>query len=166
MRAFCLLGASALREQDFVCDLIAALRIDGWSLSTIKRAPDGFDLDQPNKGSYARREAGCREVMLVGDQRLVLMEEFRAGPAPSLEAMLARLNPVDVVLVEGFRNALLPSVEVRLRSSERPARWLQNPHVFAIVCDGPVDTSIARFAPNEVAGLASHIAKYLCLAHS
>ena len=85
MKAFCLLGASALRKQDFVCDLIATLRIDGWSVSTIKRAPDGFDLDQPSKGSYARREAGCSEVMLVGDQRLVLMEEFGNAPAPSLE---------------------------------------------------------------------------------
>ncbi len=60
MKAFCLLGASALREQDFVCDLIASLRIDGWSVSNIKRAPDGFDLDQPGKGSYAKREGGLR----------------------------------------------------------------------------------------------------------
>ena len=165
MKAFCLLGASALRKQDFVCDLIATLRIDGWSVSTIKRAPDGFDLDQPSKGSYARREAGCSEVMLVGDQRLVLMGEFGNAPAPSLEVMLARLNPVDVVLVEGFRNELLPTVEVWLRSSDRPPRWPQNPHVFAIVSDGPVDASIARFAPDDVAALASHIANHLRLAH-
>ena len=83
MRAFCLLGASALREQDFVCDLIASLRIDGWSVSNIKRAPDGFDLDQPGKGSYAKREAGCNEVMLVGDRRLVLMQEFHDAADPS-----------------------------------------------------------------------------------
>jgi molybdopterin-guanine dinucleotide biosynthesis protein MobB len=163
VKAFCLLGASALREQDFVCDLIATLRIDGWSVSTIKRAPDGFDLDQPGKASYARRDAGCDEVVLVGDRRLVLMEEFRDKPAPSIEAMLARLEPVDVVLVEGFRNAPLPTVEVWLRSSDWPPRWPENPHVFAIVSDGPVDTSSARFAPDDVAGLASHIAKHLSL---
>ena len=162
MRAFCLLGASALREQDFVCDLIATLRIDGRSVSTIKRAPDGFDLDQPNKGSYARREAGCREVMLVGDRRLVLMQEFHDAADPSVESLLARMNPVDVVMVEGFKNALLPTVEVWLRSSERPPRWPQNSHVFAIVSDAPVDTPIARFAPDEVSALASHIASPYC----
>ena len=56
----------------------------------IKRVPDGFDLDQPGKTSYARREAGCREVMLVGDKRLVLMREFGPDPDPSLDSLLAR----------------------------------------------------------------------------
>ena len=164
MKAFCLLGASALREQDFVCDLIASLRIDGWSVSSIKRAPDGFDLDQPGRGSYAKREAGASEVMLVGDRRLVLMREFRDSPEPSLDSLLGRLSPVDVVMLEGFKNAALPTVEVWLRSSGRPPRWPQNPHVFAIVSDAPVDASIAWFEPGDVAGLASYIGKHLDLA--
>ncbi|HVO88896.1 MAG TPA: molybdopterin-guanine dinucleotide biosynthesis protein MobB [Casimicrobiaceae bacterium] len=162
MKAFCVLGASALREQDFVCDLIAGLRIDGWSVSNIKRAPDGFDLDQPGRGSYAKREAGCSEVMLVGDRRLVLMQEFRHAE-PSIDSLLARLEPVDVVMLEGFRNAALPTVEVWLRASGRSPRWLENPHVFAVVSDGPVDRSIASFQPTDVAALATHIAKYLRL---
>jgi molybdopterin-guanine dinucleotide biosynthesis protein B len=165
MKAFCLLGASALREQDFVCDLIAALRIDGWSVSNIKRAPDGFDLDQPGRGSYAKREAGCNEVMLVGDRRLVLMQEFRDSIEPTVESLLARMNPVDVVMVEGFRNAALPTVEVWLRSSERAPRWPQNPNVFAIVSDAPMDTPIAQFAVGDVAELAKHIATHLSLGH-
>lgn len=161
MKAFCLLGASALREHDFVCELIAALRIDGWSVSNIKRAPDGFDLDQPGRGSYAKREAGCNEVMLVGDRRLVLMQEYRNSAEPSVESLLARMNPVDLVMVEGFRDAALPTVEVWLRSSGRPPRWPHNPNVFAIVSDDPVDTSIARFAPTDIAALASHLAAHL-----
>jgi molybdopterin-guanine dinucleotide biosynthesis protein MobB len=164
MKAVCLIGASALREQDFVCDLIASLRIDGWSVSTIKRAPDGFDLDQPGKGSYAKREAGCSEVMLVGDRRLVLMQEFRDSPEPRVESLRARMSPVDIVLVEGFKSAALPTVEVWLGSGGRPQRWLENRHVFAIVSDQPVATSIARFAPNDVAELACHVATHLGLA--
>jgi molybdopterin-guanine dinucleotide biosynthesis protein B len=74
MKVIGLLGASALGRSSFVEDLIHAFRFDGWSVSTIKRVPDRFDLDQPGKRSYARREAGCSEVMLVGDKRLVLMQ--------------------------------------------------------------------------------------------
>jgi molybdopterin-guanine dinucleotide biosynthesis protein B len=162
-KAFCLVGASSLREREFSCDLIAALRIDGWSVSTIKRAPDGFDLDQPGKGSFARREAGCAEVMLVGDRRLVLMHEYRDSPEPSVESLLARMHPVDVVVVEGFKNAALPTIEVWLPSSGRAPRWHQNPHVFALVTDTPVDTTIAQFAPDEVASIASHVASHIGL---
>jgi len=92
MKVFGLIGASALGKSTLVDDLIQALGFDGWTVSTIKRAPDGFDLDQPGKTSYARREAGCREVMLVGDKRLVLMHEFRADSEPPLESLHARLT--------------------------------------------------------------------------
>ena len=106
MKVIGLIGASALGKNTLTEDLIHAFRFEGISVSTIKRAPDGFDLDQPGKGSYARREAGCREVMLVGDKRLVLMHEFRSDPEPTLESLLARLAPVDVVIAEGFKTAI------------------------------------------------------------
>jgi len=83
-------------------------------VSTIKRAPDGFDLDQPGKTSYERREAGCREVMLVGDRRLALMSEFRREPERSLADLAARLLPVDIVIAEGFRDAVVPTVTQRV----------------------------------------------------
>jgi molybdopterin-guanine dinucleotide biosynthesis protein B len=75
------------------------------------------------------------------------------------------LSPVDIVILEAFRNAALPTVEVWLPSSGRPPRWWQNPHVFAIVSDAAVDTSIARFKPGDVAELAGYVAKHLGIAH-
>ncbi len=102
--------------------------------------------------------------MLVSDRRLVLMQEFRDGAEPSVESLLGRLNPVDVVMLEGFKNAALPTVEVRLRSSGRPPRWPENRHVFAIVSDERVDSAMTRFAPADVADLARHIATHLQLA--
>src|SRR5512140_1682806 len=105
MKVIGIIGVSALGKAPFVETLIAALRIDGFTVSTIKRAPDGFDLDRPGKVSWLRREAGCREVMLVGDRRLVLMQEFREAPQPPLEALAARLAPVDIVIAEGFQGA-------------------------------------------------------------
>ncbi len=128
-----IVGASALRERDVVDALVLSLRFDGWSVSTIKRAPDGFDVDQPGKLSYRRREAGCAEVLLVGDRRSVLMTEFRDESAPSLEQLAARLLPVDVVIAEGFKGAAVPTVEVYVASRQREPRCRSDPNIVAIV---------------------------------
>jgi molybdopterin-guanine dinucleotide biosynthesis protein B len=163
MKVLGIIGASALRDTPFVENLIAALRIDGASVSTIKRAPDGFDIDQPGKTSYARREAGCREVMLVADRRFVLMQEFRERAQPTLDELVARLDPVDVVIAEGFQNAAAPTIEVHVPASGKPPRWPQNAHVVAIVCDEPVAAPLPRFAVADVAGLADFVAAHLAL---
>lgn len=163
MKVIGIIGASALRKGPFVETLVASFRLDGWSVSTIKRAPDGFDLDKPGKTSWARREAGCHEVMLVGDRRLVLMQEFRADTAPALGALIARLDPVDLVLVEGFQGAAVPTVEICVPASGRAPRWPQNRHVVALVADEAIDAPLPRFAVADIAGLTDFVVGHLAL---
>ena len=163
MKVIGIIGASALGKGPYVETLIGSFRIDGWSVSTIKRAPDGFDLDQPGKLSWARREAGCREVMLVGDRRLVLMQEFRADPAPALGTLIARLDPVDLVLVEGFQGAAVPTIEICVPLSGRAPRWPQNRHVVALVSDEPVEAPLPRFAVADISGLTDFVVGHLAL---
>ena len=166
MNVIGLLGVSALGKSPFVEMLIGALRVDGFTVSTIKRAPDGFDLDRPGKVSWARREAGCREVMLAGDRRLVLMQEFRDAPQPPLEELVARLLPVDVVIAEGFQDAAVPTIEVVVPGSGRAPRWPSSPHIVAIVvdpADADVPAPLPRFAVADVAGLADFIKAQLAL---
>jgi len=158
-----LIGVSTLGRSTFVDDLIQALRLDDWTVSTVKRAPDGFDLDQPGKTSYGRREAGCREVMLVGDRRLVLMREFRDDPSPSLELLVARMMPVDVVIAEGFKGANVPTVEVCAPSSGRPSRWQSDPNIIALVAIEPIDTGLPRFGLDEIGDLVAFLVSRLDL---
>ena len=165
MKAIGLIGVSALGKSRFVEDLIHAFRFEGWSVSTIKRAPDGFDLDQPGKTSYARREAGCHEVMLVGDKRLVLMREFGADRDPPLDSLLARLAPADVVIVEGFKTATLPTIEVCVPSSGRECQFPRNRHVVALVSDESIEAPLPRFRVDDVAGLVDHLSKVMGLTH-
>jgi molybdopterin-guanine dinucleotide biosynthesis protein MobB len=133
-------------------------------VSTIKRAPDGFDIDRPGKMSWARREAGCHEVMLVGDRRLVLMQEFRAEPAPALGTLIARLDPVDLVVVEGFQGAAVPTVEICVAASGRVPRWPHNRHVVALVSDEPTAVApLPRFGVADIAGLTDFVVGHLAL---
>jgi molybdopterin-guanine dinucleotide biosynthesis protein B len=158
-----IVGASALRDRDLVDDVIAWLRIEGWSVSTLKRAPDGFDLDQPGKLSHRRREAGCREVMLVGERRLALMAEFRDESAPTLDQLVARLAPVDVVIAEGFKRAAIPIVEVFVAARHGEPRCRSDPNVVAVVTDEAIDSAVPRFRPDAVEALCRFLAQRLGL---
>jgi molybdopterin-guanine dinucleotide biosynthesis protein B len=159
-----IIGASAMRDRNLVEEIILSLRFDGWSVSTLKRAPDGFDLDQTGKVSHRRREAGCREVMLVGDRRLALMMEFRDDPQPSPETLAARLLPVDVVIAEGFRDAALPTIEVFVASRQPEPRCHSDPNIVAVVTDDPVECAVPCFRPDDTDGLCRLIVERLALA--
>jgi molybdopterin-guanine dinucleotide biosynthesis protein MobB len=157
MKCIALAGFSALRASGLVDDLIAALTIDGCTVSAVKRAPDDFDLDQPGKWSHLRREAGCGEVMLVGARRFALLHEFGAAPAPPLADLLARLAPVDIVLLEGFRDAAVPTIAVVADSARAAPGGTHDANVVALVAGQPVDSPLPTFAPDDAAGLAAFI---------
>jgi molybdopterin-guanine dinucleotide biosynthesis protein B len=150
---FGVVGTSALRERNLVDEIILALRFEGWSVSTIKRAPDGFDVDQPGKVSYRRREAGCREVMLVGDRRLALMSEFRDDPPPPLDQLVARLLPVDVVIAEGFKGATVPTVEVYVAARHGVPRCHRDPNIIAVITADAIECAVPRFRPDDADAL-------------
>lgn len=159
-----IIGASAMRERSLVEEIILSLRFDGWSVSTIKRAPDGFDIDLPGKVSHRRREAGCREVMLVGDRRLALMLEFRDEPQPPLEWLAARLLPVDVVIAEGFKGAAVPTIEVFVAARQQEPRCRSDPNIVAVVTDDEIECTVPRFRPDDTDGLGRFIVERLALA--
>lgn len=133
------IGRSGAGKTTIITDVIESLRIDGFSVSAIKRAHDGFDLDQPGKDSWRLREAGCREVMLVGDRRWALLREYRNEPEPDPLALAERMCGVDIVLFEGFRGAPIPMIEVYRPALALPMLWPAFPSVVALATDGDVD---------------------------
>lgn len=159
-----IVGASALREHDVVDRIVLSLRFDGWTVSTVKRAPDGFDVDRPGKLSYRRREAGCREVMLVGDRRGVLMTEFRDAGPPSLDQLVLRLQPVDVVVAEGFKGAAVPTVEVYVPGRHGAPRCLSDSSIVAVVTHATIDCAVPCFPLDDVDALCRFLVTRLGLA--
>ena len=133
---FGFVGRSGAGKTTLISDVIDCLRLEGFSVSAIKRAHDGFDLDRPGKDSWRLREAGCREVMMVGDRRWALLHEFDTEPEPPPQALALRMASVDIVLFEGFRNAPIPMIEVFRPSLDRPMLWPSCPAVVAVASDG------------------------------
>nr|WP_075217519.1 molybdopterin-guanine dinucleotide biosynthesis protein B [Mongoliimonas terrestris] len=142
-----------------VTRLVADLTARGHTVATVKHAHHAFDIDQPGTDSFRHREAGATQTALVSARRVAIMQELAAPEdEPSLEAVLARLDPADIVLVEGWKTAAIPKVEVRRTAAARhdplhPA----DPHVIAIAADHTVRASIPVFNLNEVEALASFL---------
>jgi molybdopterin-guanine dinucleotide biosynthesis protein B len=135
---FGFVGRSGAGKTTLITDIIDCLRLEGFTVSAIKRAHDGFDLDRPGKDSWRLREAGCREVMMVGDRRWALLHEYDTESEPTPLALAQSMAGVDIVLFEGFRNAPIPMIEVFRPSLGRPMLWPNCPSVVALAADGEV----------------------------
>jgi molybdopterin-guanine dinucleotide biosynthesis adapter protein len=93
----------------------------GYKVSVIKHTHHHFDIDQPGKDSYRHREAGASEVLLVSDQRWVLMHELKELAEPTIEEQLRKISPCDLIIVEGFKTAKIPKIEL-WRSEHEPCK--------------------------------------------
>jgi molybdopterin-guanine dinucleotide biosynthesis protein MobB len=145
-RVFGIAGWSGSGKTTVLTALIPALIARGQTVSTIKHAHHDFDIDRPGKDSFRHREAGAHEVMIGSGYRFALMHELRDGSTePSLGDLVARLAPVDLVLVEGFKFDPIPKLEVHRPSVGKPPIWPDDPHIVAVAtdvalarCDRPV----------------------------
>lgn len=159
---FGFIGRSGAGKTTIITDIIECLRIDGFTVSAIKRAHDGFDLDRPGKDSWRLREAGCREVMLVGDRRWALLREYGEQPEPDPVALARRMGDVDVVLFEGFRGAAIPMIEVFRPSLGLPPLWESVSSVIAVATDEILQCSLPVLnldAPQAVADFVIDLLK-------
>jgi molybdopterin-guanine dinucleotide biosynthesis protein MobB len=121
-----------------VCRLVAHFVARGLTVSTVKHAHHTVDLDQPGKDSFRHREAGAREVVLATARRWALVHELRDEPEPPLEAILAKLEPVDLVIVEGFKRFPHPKIEVHRRERGTPLLAREDPTIVAVASDEPL----------------------------
>ncbi|MGJ8532415.1 MAG: molybdopterin-guanine dinucleotide biosynthesis protein B [Alphaproteobacteria bacterium] len=119
-----------------VSRLVAEITARGFFVSTVKHAHHNFDIDQKGRDSYAHREAGAQEVALVSGRRWALMHELRGDEEPSLDEVLAKLSPCDLVIVEGYKRETHPKIEARRvgSKSDRPLAP-DDPSIVAIACD-------------------------------
>jgi molybdopterin-guanine dinucleotide biosynthesis adapter protein len=147
MRVIGLAGWSGAGKTTLLTKLIPVLNGRGLTVSTLKHAHHGFDVDRPGKDSFEHRAAGAQEVLVASGRRWALVHELRGAPEPSLAALLERLSPVDLAIVEGFKAARHPKIEVHRAANGKPFLFGDVPNVRAIACDVAVPHSPVPVIP-------------------
>jgi len=138
MKIFGLAGWSGSGKTTLMVRLVPEIVGRGLRVSTVKHAHHAFDVDQPGKDSYEHRRAGATEVLVTSANRWALMHENRGAPEPTIEELVARMTPVDLLLIEGFKRAPHPKIEVFRRANGKPLLAPGDPSVLAVASDGPV----------------------------
>lgn len=138
MKLFGFSGHSGSGKTTLLIKLIPLLTARGLRVSTIKQANAGFDIDTPGKDSHQHRMAGAREVLVASAKRWALMHEYRDQAEFTMDQLLPRLDPVDLVLVEGFRRWSHPRVEVWRSELGKEPLFADDPLTVAVASTGPV----------------------------
>jgi molybdopterin-guanine dinucleotide biosynthesis adapter protein len=163
MRIFGLAGWSGSGKTTLLVGLIPELVARGLSVSTIKHAHHEFDIDRPGKDSWRHRQAGATEVMVASSRRWALMHELRGFPEPSLDELVARMSPVDLLLVEGFKRQPHPKLEVHRPSLGKSLIYPDDPHVVAIASDEPFAAPLPLLPLGDAGAVAAFISDHLGL---
>lgn len=138
--------------------LVGEITGRGLTVSTVKHAHHAFDVDQPGKDSHRHRAAGAAQVLVASRRRWALMTELRGAPEPPLEALLAELAPVDLVLVEGYKRDRHPKIEARRAATAQDLIAEGDPSIEAVAADAPLPgLAVPVFDLDDVPGIAAFI---------
>lgn len=162
-RVLGLAGWSGAGKTQLATALVTRLHAKGHKVSTLKHAHHAFDVDTPGKDSYRHRQAGARQTLVSSAKRWALMTELRGGAELSLDAALAQFDPCDLILVEGFKDADFPKLEVHRPSLGKPLHYGQRPGICAIACDAPLAHSVAvpLLDLNDLEALVAWVLKFM-----
>jgi molybdopterin-guanine dinucleotide biosynthesis protein B len=147
-------GKTTLTER-----LVSELVERGWKVATVKHAHHDFDIDKEGTDSFRHRKAGASEVAIVSGQRWALMHELRSESEPTLETILTRLAPSDIVLIEGYKRESHLKIEARRTDTKDRSPLASNdPHIVAVAADHPQpNETLPVFGLDDIKSIADFI---------
>ncbi len=164
MKVWGIIGRKDQGKTTLVVHLVEHFTAQGLRVSTIKHAHAGFEVDHEGRDSFAHRTAGAGQVLVSSPRRWALMSELRGAPEPELTDLLPKLDPADLVLVEGYKRSTHPKIEVYRGGRGEPPLALENPTIRAIAGDAgahQVDQPVLSL--DDVASIARFITRELDL---
>ena len=164
MKTFGFAGWSGSGKTTLIEKLIPLFVERGLRVSLLKHAHHTFDVDHPGKDSYRHRQAGAGEVLVTSSRRWVLMHELRGGKEPTFEEQIAHLSPCDLLIVEGFKYAPIPKLEVWRAETGEGLLHPNDPHIVAMASDVKVETRLPLLDLNAHEAIAGFILGHVGLA--
>jgi len=152
-----LVGWSGAGKTTLLKKLLPLLTARGLRVATIKHAHHDFEVDLPGKDSWEHRKAGAGEVIVSSSRRWVQMHELHAEAEPTLAALLRRLSPCDLILIEGFKSERHPKLEVYRQVNGKPALCVSDDTIAAVASDVALPVAVPRLHLEETAVISDHI---------
>jgi molybdopterin-guanine dinucleotide biosynthesis protein B len=157
MKVFSVVGGCAGKTET-VRRLVAEMVGRGLRVSTVKRVPEVVDLEKPGSGTWKHREAGAQEVILASTRRMALLRKVSTdADEPDVEVLLARLAPVDIVFLEGFRLTWYPKLEFVQPEQDRRLIALDDPLVLAVTANEPITAPVPFLLLSDIGALADFV---------
>jgi molybdopterin-guanine dinucleotide biosynthesis adapter protein len=157
MKAFSLVGECA-EKSELVRRLVVEFVTRGLRVSTIKRVSDAVDMERSGSGTWKHREAGASEVMIASASRFALLHEMPPGTIePEVGDLLARMAPVDLVLLDGFRRSSYPKMEVVPAGQHSAVLAPNDAKILAITAEVPVAAHVPCLALSDIGSLADFV---------
>jgi len=157
-------------KTSLVVRLVETLSARGWRVATLKHAHHDFDIDHEGTDSWRHRKAGACEVAIVSARRWALIHENdEIKGEPSLDEILLKLAPCDLVLVEGYKQGAYSKLEVHRREGRRGKQGEillaeNDPHIVAIASDTPLlNVTLPLFDLNATDIIADFIENHMQL---
>ena len=157
MRVIGLAGWSGAGKTTLLSRLMPRLIDEGARVSVIKYTHHGFDIDKPGKDSWVHREAGATQVLISSTRRWALLNELRDDPEPSLFELLAKMAPVDYVLIEGFKSEGHRKIEIYRAENAKPLIFPNDPNIIAIATDTQVKSELPMFDLDDIPAIANFV---------
>ena len=157
MRVYGVVGWKNAGKTGLMERLVSEITGRGFSVSTVKHAHHVFDVDHPGKDSHPHRTAGATEVLLASRKRFALMHELRQEDEPTLEELLAKLAPVDLVLIEGYKRDSHAKVEAFRGETGNPLIATDDPTIKAVASDTPLELDRPVFDLDDTVAVADFI---------
>lgn len=151
-----LAGYSNSGKTTVMANLIRIIKQRGYRVAALKHAAHGYTMDPPGTDSWQYAEAGADQVVVVGPEALTVHEFYQSEK--SLGEIMDRIENVDIILVEGYKNQPGPKIEI-YRHENSTDRIPMSGNVLAIVSDIPLSGDLPRFSFDELEELADLIIK-------
>ena len=145
-------GKTGLMER-----LVTEITGRGFSVSTLKHAHHAFDVDHPGKDSFRHREAGAHQVVLSSGKRWAMMTELRETSEPSLNELISKMTPVDLILIEGWKRDDHAKIEAHRAETGNPLIAPNDPTIRAIATDTALTIDRPVFDLNDTKAIADFI---------
>ena len=140
--------------------LIPLLNERGLKVATVKHTHHDLRAHDGATDGERHTRAGAVQTIVIAPNAWEASGHRQEGAAPAFADLAHHLAGADVALVEGYKNAPIPKIEVRRRaSSTQDPRAARDDHVIAVVSDHATDAGgVPLFDLDDIEGIAAFIA--------